>query len=121
MEFQKFIRTFNRMDNMCIMTDKPNPFEEITSSSYMEDWLTWICDNPAAAEKIIEDWLKEHPEPIYPTFFEVIQDMISENPELRDVKISDLMHYRVPDNAAERWGITPINEGGLEKYVKEWV
>lgn len=121
MEFQKFIQTFNRIDNYCIMKNKPNPFEDLANSSYEEDWWIWICDNPEHAEEIVTEWLKNHPEPQYPTFLEVIQDLISEHPELKQVNINDLMCYNVPPEGAERWGIAPINLEDINEYVKEWV
>ena len=70
-------------------------------------------------EDIVIGFSRNHPQPIYPTYRELIRSMLGANDEH---EIEDILDKRIPEDAAKKFGIVPINECGLTKYVEgsEW-
>ena len=66
----------------------------------------------AQAEKVITEWAAEHPEPVYPTWWEymcmigVIPDSLGDK-TLGDVTVYRLMSIKIPADIAEKLGIEP--------------
>ena len=115
MEFRELIKEFDRM---CAHYEDPkeNPFFKET---LCEDWEEWYMNGayePEKFEEIVMKWVQKHPRPIYPTFRELIRSMIGVNDER---EIEEVLDSRIPDEAAEKFGIVPINECGLNKYTDE--
>ena len=118
MEFKEFAKQFARMARECEHED--NPFNNEADSDYVEDWLVWAINHPDEAEDFVSTWVKENPELIYPMFMDVMEDMLSNHPELNDLTLNEVMRQRVPQDVAVRYGIAPLNDCGLSKYVSEW-
>ena len=116
MEFKEFCSNFNRMVDEC--EEQDNPFVEASQSEYVEDWLTWTLNNPEEAEDFVATWTKHNPAPVYPTFLEMLEDMTSAYHELRKTNINDLMHQRIPQEVAEKYGIAPLNLCNITKYAE---
>lgn len=118
MEYQQLNKEFSRMSRY--YADKPYecPFYKITGSSEWEDWYLHGAFEPSEFEDVVTEWSKQHPRPIYPTFWELIQWIVdhSNDPLLKELEIHELLDERVPDAAAEELGIVPINECDLTKY-----
>ncbi len=123
MEFKKFCEEFMRMADTYKNREDDCPFaqRDAADSPYVEDWCSWAIQHPDEAQELLTEWTTNNPLPIYPTFLDIVQDLISEHPELRDVAISDLMHLEVPKEAAERWHLVPVNAGHITSYVKDWL
>lgn len=123
MEFKEFCEGFMRMASAYRGRSDDCPFaqRDNTNSPYAEDWCSWAIQYPDEAEALLTEWINNNPLPVYPTFLDVVQDLISEHPELKDVAISDLLHMEVPKEAAERWNMVPINAGHIASYVKDWL
>lgn len=119
MEFKEFVKGFNRMEEYYRTNGaEVNPFENATESEYIDDWAMWSVNHPDKAERFVESWVERHPEPIYPTFLDIVNELIGNHTELRGINISDLMHLRVPEDTAAAFGITPIQS---EKYIRsDW-
>lgn len=74
----------------------------------------------AEYEDIVMEFSRNYPRPIYPTYRELIRSMLGENDEH---EIENILDKRIPENTAKKFGIVPINECGLSKYVdgsSEW-
>lgn len=119
MEFKEFCKQFLRMTSKVDLNKCE--FTKLTHSEYPEDWLLWATDNVEKAEEIVKRWVKDNPEPVYPTFWEVTEMLIGNHKELLDKDYDELMNERVPQDTAEQYGIAPLNLCNVNKYVSEWL
>ena len=120
MEFQKLAKELNRMANYYHDDPKNSPMYEITESRYWGDWCSYAMDCPAEVEKVVEEWVKDHPTPIYPTFGDYLRDMANRNPTLATVPLTELLTTNMPEDIAEYYNVVPLNACGLSKYTSEW-
>ena len=116
MEFKEFCKQFARMDKSLTS----NPFKDATDSEYIEDWLVWSIENPQDAENFMKQWVKENPEPVYPTFGDYLLDMASHNKETKHIPLTELLNYHIPDTIAKQYQIAPLNLCDIDKYTSEW-
>ena len=79
MEFQTAIKTLKRMRDYYDDEPKLCPLaaREYADSPYWDDWADFLVNEPVVAEKLLEDWNKDYPEPKYPTFGEYLRAMAS--------------------------------------------
>ena len=75
---------------------------------------------PKEIEETILSWEKK----IYPTILELIRYIAQELPleegqRWYDIPLNELVSYRIPEKIAKEFGIMPINENGLTKYIDE--
>ena len=87
----------------------------------LEGWLEFGFENPERFQEIVKAWSDANPRPIYPSFRELIQYMcdISGRPDLyTKLPAAELLDAEVPPQAAEQYGLMPLNECGLTKYVE---
>lgn len=114
MEFVELIKEYNRMckyhsDNRHDCEDCPLCEENLDIENYHGcDELLYT--NPILIEKIITQWSREHPLPIYPTIGEVVHKICV----LMDIdphtSINTIYDERLTKEAADYFGIKPINE-----------
>lgn len=119
MEYQQLSEEFDRMCHYYKNNPYECPFYKITHSPERADWYLYgAFENHEKFENVVTAWAKEHPHPIYPTFWELIKWIVERgnNPLLEELDISELLNERIPDAAAEELGLVPINECGLNKY-----
>lgn len=119
MTFKEFCKGFNRMFDECPNAD--NPFVDAANSDYAEDWLAWaIMQHPDEAEDYVATWVKNNPEPIYPTFGEYLRDMANHDVGMSKVPLKELLDMPIPDAVAEKYKVAPLNPCGVSKYASEW-
>lgn len=120
MELKKLVEEFNRMVDFYDDSTEC-PFYEETGYTDWEDWWIFGSENPEKFEQIIQDFVKEHPAPIYPTILELLRYIaLSLGSEYTNMPLNELVKLRLPQEIAEEWGILPINECGLTKHVDEY-
>lgn len=80
-----------------------------------------LFKEPEKVEEIVSKWQPD----IYPTLLEIVHHIAAHLPPREDgkswlnVPIREVLNQRLPRDIAEDWGIMPINECGLTKYVEE--
>ena len=70
----------------------------------------FINNNPKKAEEVIMSWAAEHPEPVYPTWWEWLENMgIVSNAKSECSKFFDTtrMYDSIPADIAQKLGIEP--------------
>jgi hypothetical protein len=77
------------------------------------------ADHLDEVEKALIEWDKEHPEKIYPTILEVLRYIAMHIQNGTNLPLNELVKLRMPEEVAKEFGIVPINECGLSKYVLE--
>lgn len=84
--FQEVIKQFNRM---CWYYKRKNecPMGCPMSGVNISQCRKIIIDNPYISEKTIMDWAKEHPNPVYPTWFNWVkqQGVVAEEVNLDNI------------------------------------
>ena len=84
-----------------------------------------IFEAPEKVDEIVSQWQPD----IYPTILELLHLIAMHMPkredgkDWRNIPLNELVRQRLPRDVAEEWGIIPINECGLTKYVgaeSEW-
>lgn len=112
MEVRECVEIWNRMCNsMTNCEDCPvgqygcNPLEAIENLDKVEDILT--------------KWAAENPKKIYPTVLDILRYIGNHIPGGRDMPLNELVKYQIPEEVANEFGIMPINECGLTKYVTD--
>lgn len=118
MTFKEFCKDFNRMCNEC--PDEDNPFINAAKSGYTEDWLSWTMTHSDEAEDYVATWVKNNPEPIYPTFGEYLRDMANHDISMSKVPLNELLDMPIPDAVADKYKVAPLNPCGVSKYASEW-
>ena len=77
--------------------------------------------NPKRVEEIVMNWQPN----VYPTILELIRYAAECLPAREDgkrwydVPLGELVHNRIPEEVAKKFGIMPINACGINKYVEE--
>lgn len=115
MEFVELIKEYNRMCN-CYSDNKdhcedycPLCVENLDIEDYPGcDKLLYT--NPTLVEKIITQWSREHPLPIYPTIGEIVSKICVLMGIDPHTCINTFYDERLTKEAADYFGIKPINE-----------
>ena len=65
-------------------------------------------EQPEVTEKTVMDWAAEHPEPVYPTWFEYLYAI--NNPDYFDLTefYTWMRHTPIPADIAQKLGIEPL-------------
>ena len=75
-------------------------------------------EKPEEVESIIMKWSKEHPQPIYPTIGEVVNKLLLlMGIESRTSNLTDVFDERLTKEAADYFGIKPINKNSFQSKV----
>lgn len=102
--FQEVIRQKKRMCNsvLCCKCDIYRLCGEDLSKCQQ-----FINNNPKKAEEVIMSWAAEHPEPMYPTWFEYLYAI--SNPDYFDLTefYTWMRHTHIPADLAQKLGIEP--------------
>lgn len=121
MEFCKVMEERMRMcDTLycedCPLNEEAKKLSETRIEHYDCDGVIKYC--PQKAEKIIEQWSRENPAPpppIYPTIGEVVSKLlILMSIEPRTANLTTIYDERLTKQAADHFGIAPINENTLK-------
>lgn len=78
------------------------------SGENVDNCPQFISNNPSKAEEIIMAWAAEHPEPVYPTWWEWLENIgIVSKPKSECSKIFDTtkMYDNIPADIAQKHGI----------------
>lgn len=79
------------------------------SGENIENCPQFISNNPSKAEKIIMSWAAEHPEPVYPTWYEWLTSIGAVTRKVKPDVASNLIETGlldpIPANIAEKLGI----------------
>lgn len=73
-----------------------------------------MTERPEITEKTIMAWAREHPEPVYPTWWKymcmigVIPNTLGDK-TLGEVTVERLMHINIPADIAEKLGLDPVS------------
>ena len=68
----------------------------------------FILSNPSKAEKIIMSWAAEHPEPVYPTWEQVIAEIYLQSGRNKYHSIAEWeRNEHIPADIAKKLGIEP--------------
>lgn len=127
MDFVTAVKEFDRMSTYYDECPEECPLSDLAKGFEWEDWWMEAAYNPVEWVAKVEDWAKKHPRPIYPTFSEVVNSMCSMDGMRVPANWSEIADKPIPEIAAKRFGIIPINECGLQKYsdekdeIKEWI
>ena len=109
-EFREIAHGFNRM---CNSYSNP-PCEGCPMEIYGIDLDTCrarLIDNPDKYEERILKWIKEHPSPIYPTWWEYLRAYSVTGANIPDsAVIYKLKNWRIPADIAQKLGIEPKEE-----------
>ena len=114
-EFQEVMRQYDRM---C------SHFEECADCPFHKNviWCIkkiggkrYVNENAKSAEKLIMDWAAEHPEPVYPTWYEVMAkfgviDGLLGDKTLGEHVVDMLIKKRISADLAQKLGIEPKGE-----------
>ena len=109
--FQEMMRQYKRMCRGKACSDC-DFYKFKTSISQQMACLRFIKEYPVEAEALVMNWAAEHPEPVYPTWWEymcmigVIPDTLGDK-TLGDVTVYRLMSIKIPADIAEKLGIEP--------------
>lgn len=103
-EFQEMVQEFHRLcetqrrlyKNTC---DKC-PIK-IATMGTMFQCYRYVLEKPKEAENIIMSWAAEHPEPVYPTWAELLLSIY------HDVSYARLLGTPIPADIAQKLGIEP--------------
>ena len=68
--------------------------------------------DPKRYEELVLQWAEEHPEPVYPTWYEVMAKLGVIDGRLGDKTLGEhviegLIHHRIPADIAEKLGLEP--------------
>lgn len=113
MEFVEVMKQYRRMCRAhhdcvgCPLEEREN-MEWTCGSSDLDNeeaYITW--------ERIVMNWARDYPEPVYPTIRELINYIMNKIP-------GESVSYetRIPANIAKEFNILPINEGRFTKKEK---
>lgn len=99
-EFQEVIKEWERMCNttQCL---KCGFYKAVGAN--VDRCKQFIADHPTKAEEIIMAWSAEHPEPVYPTWYEFLGDIYPASWDL-------IANKRVPADIAQKLGLEPKEE-----------
>lgn len=103
-----FVQTMKDWKRMCISCqpncEKCGLFEMGCDTANM-------MDEPVRAEKMIAKWVEEHPEPVYPTWYEWLTSIGAVTRKVKPDVASNLIETGlldpIPANIAEKLGIIP--------------
>lgn len=113
-DFKKVILEANRL---CDYYFDHGGCDSCPLSNYKCDNIFRLDENELVEyEDIVMEFSRNYPRPIYPTYRELIRSMLGENDEH---EIENILDKRIPEDTAKKFGIVPINECGLSKYVDE--
>ena len=122
MEFVKLMKEYNRMceyhsDNRHNCEDCPLCEENFDIKNYSGRCNDLFYTNPELVEKIIMQWSREHPLPVYPTIREILNKisiLMHIDPK---TEITSVLDYRLNKETADYFGIKPINENTLKSKI----
>lgn len=109
-EFQEVMRQFDRMCKAhagcvdCPLAIKGTVETKCGVGSFV--------DEPEYIEREVMSWAAEHPEPVYPTWYEVMAKLSVIDGRLGDKTLGEhviegLIHHRIPADIAHKLGIKP--------------
>jgi len=103
-EFINVMKEYNRMCEYYKLDCRECPLCNVNCE--------YVLHNEAEkSESIIMKWSKEHPRPIYPTIGEVVNKLLMlMNIEPRTPNLTAVYNMRLTKEAADYFGIKPINE-----------
>lgn len=100
-EFKEMVKQYNRMCDY-YFTRECNGCPMSTIGLGELTCIEYIFENPDIAEKEIMQWAKEHPNPIYPRWIDVINNMYS-------LPSTEAIYEPIPEHIAKLLNIKPIN------------
>lgn len=124
----EFVEVMRKIERMCRESGCVEcPFssckncKEVYCNGFMKEY-------PEEAEKLVEQWNSEHPEPLYPTWEQWQKKMFTENEEnvspcqfvacrkhgSRVCDPFECIKHRIPADIAEKLGINPGEEWAYE-------
>lgn len=106
-EFVKVIQEYNRL---C----KNNNCDNCPLFDYAHSCSDLFYNEPEKVEEIVMKWSRENPVPIYPTIGEVVSKIcMLMNIDTR-TNLNTIYDERLTKEAADYFGIAPINENTLK-------
>ena len=105
-EFQEVMEEYNRMCdiNECNTCPIPGHYKSGFCQDFMEK-------NPEKFEEIVMKWSRENPKPIYPFVRDVVKTIAYKiGYSLNNGNLYELMDMRLNEDAANYFGIKPIND-----------
>lgn len=115
----EFINVMKKIDTICDYYDHDcHACPLFVDSKFCNEM---VFEMPEKVEEIVSKWQPD----IYPTLLELLHHVAMRMPkredgkDWRNIPLNELVRQRLPRSVAEEWGIIPINECGLTKYVEE--
>ena len=115
-EFQEVMRQWARMCSNVPGKSKGNLCSDVYSGYVCPLREKGLCNQPISSqtnsdrvigEKIIMAWAAEHPEPVYPTWFEWLKTVVSDEEMLQRGMYWDM---QIPADIAQKLGLQPKTE-----------